>query len=551
MNNLSASNGMIGSKSLKLDIWFYFLILIGFYLLNRFSPFITDDYFYAFVIKSGANDGVYEPISGLSDVIRSQSCAYLHQNGRFVVHSIVQLFCGLWGMKAFVIFNSIMFLLLVMGISKCIRYYRKPYKYDAILIFLLLLLFIPIFGKTYLGNISFSVNYLWTSTAVIWWYYLLISQRNNTKVKSVFLFLFSVLVGSLQESFSIGIVGALVIYYILNYRAFKGAVVYLSLGFILGSCFVVFAPANFTRFVNEQGGTFNIQHIFLQILRVALSLRMFWAMIVCLAIFSINKTKRFLYHTFKRDGILIWASCINVAFAAIIAMNGKHQLVCVELFSTIVVINILTSMREILKLQSMIMFAALVASLMLSVPIYMCRSEFYNAHQLLLDNALDAQDGIVDGGKYESLCIKESSWFVDKYAMKDHYWSFNRNGLSLILSEGRDASKIKAVLPDAPNEIIAHCFVANKIQDCVYKLATEDYYILKIPEGQIQDAKAFLYHKPGLIGSAFYTLLGKDAKGANAKEISLEGCNRFYREGYWYVVVCDSSPINKVEVINL
>lgn len=546
------SGMMTGKNRLKIDVVFYILIFIAFYFLNRLSPFITDDYFYAFVLRNGSLTGEsYEPISGLADVFRSQCYAYFHQNGRFVVHSIVQLFCGILGMESFVIINSLMFVLLVAGITQIVRYYRRPYTFDAVLVFVLLLLSIPIFGKTYLGNVSFSVNYLWTSTAIIWWLYLLICQKDNNVFLNIFLLLFSVLVGSMQESFSIGVAGALFVYYCFNYKEFKGSTVFLTLGFILGSCLVTFAPANFSRFVNEQGGTFNIKQVFLQIIRTFLSLRVFWLLLLCLLVLLIRKSKQDLKLIFKQHGVLILASCINVLFAAIIAMNGKHQMVCVELLSTIAVFSILTSVKVGIRHEKVILIFSILVPVFMYGPILKCRSEFHTAHQYLLESARAAKDGIVVGKEYERLCTEKSSWIADKYAMKDHYWSFNRYGLSLILSNGRDASQIKAVLPDTPEAIINQCVEANKLQNRIYKADGANYYILMMSESEINSAEVLLYHRPGRFGKLLYKLIKSGADPSNAKAISIEGCNKFYKGDYWYVIISDSSPIDMVRIVDI
>lgn len=550
MGNVNRDSGiMTGKNWLKIDIVFYILIFIAFYCLNRLSPFITDDYFYAFVLRDGSITGEsFEPIRGLTDVVKSQCYAYFHQNGRFVVHSIVQLFCGIWGMESFVVINSLMFVLLVVGVTQIVRNYRRPYNFDAILIFVLLLLFIPILGKTYLGNISFSVNYLWTSTAVIWWLYLLICQKKSSIFLNVFLFLFSVLVGSMQESFSIGIAGALCIYYCLNYKEFRGTTVFLILGFIIGACIVIFAPANFSRFVNEQGGTFDIKHVFLQVIRTFLSLRVFWLMLLCLLVLLVRKSKQDFRLILKQHGVLILASCINVLFAAIIAMNGKHQMVCVELLSMIVVLIILLPSLIATKFERKILIFCLLISIILYGPIFKCRHEFYAAHQLLLESAGVAEEGIVVGKEYESLCIKNHNFFVDKYVMKDPYWEFNRQGLSLFLSKGMNESQIKSILPDTPENIMKLCVEGNKINENVYKVKSIDYFIVKVEASEIDSCKASVLLQPGIIGKFFYRFLDEKYKLGDVKILSLHNCNKFYQNGCYYVIVSDSSPIINVEV---
>lgn len=538
----------------SVDIILYLLIFLAFYLLNRFSLFITDDYYYAFVMQDGLyTDMIYEPIHNLSDIIRSQQYAYFNHNGRFVVHSIVQLFCGILGIRAFAILNSLVFLLLVIGMTHITRYYRtKVCYYDIILIFLLLFLCIPLVGRTFLGNISFSVNYLWTSCAVVWWYYCyLTNESNNILVKSILL-IFSVFVGAMQESFSIGIAAALCIYYIYNFKELRGVRLYLVVGFIIGACIVTLAPANFSRFSGEQGDTFNLKQILLQIVRVLLSLRIFLVVAIILFIKLIrnyNNTCKSLIG--NKIIILIIACVVNILFAAIIAMNGKHQLVCVELFSIIVLIlNVDYIVARTKASEFIILICCFLISIFIYVPIYDYRREYYSAHQILLEDARKCENGVVIGDKYESLCFKSPGRFGENYIMRDHYWDFNRKGLSLFLTRGQDVSLISSILPAPEETIVASCVDANQVENCVYKVDADDYYVVRVTNEDIEECKAAVYLEPGFVGKFIYKYLNRGTDGADCKELSLKSANRFYHNGYWYVIVSDAFPIKSVKLLS-
>ena len=537
----------------SIDVILYLLIFIAFYLLNRFSLFITDDYYYAFVMTEGLyGDMIYEPIQDLSDIIRSQQYAYFNHNGRFIVHSIVQLFCGILGIRVFVIINSLVFLCLVIGMTKIVRYYRPTFHYyDVIINFLFLFLCIPLLGRTFLGNVSFSVNYLWTSCAVIWWYYLYLVNRSNNIVVNCLLLLFSIFVGAMQESFSIGIAAALCIYYILNFKQLRGVRLCLVLGFILGACLVTLAPANFSRFSGEQGGTFTLKQIALQIVRVLLSLRIF----VVVAIILIVRLIRNYSNTCKaliNNGslILIIACVVNVGFAALIAMNGKHQLVCVELFSILILIlNMDYNKVKVWKNEFLIFICCFLISIFVYVPIFDCRREYYIAHQILLEDACKCDNGIVVGDKYEPLCFSSPGRFLENYIMRDHYWDFNRRGLSLYLTRGQDISFIKSILPASIETIVASCEKKNQIDDCVYKADVNNYYVVRVEHENIEDCKAEVYLQPGIVGKFIYKYLNGATDGADCKELSFREANRFYYNGYWYVIVSDTSSIKRVKFI--
>ena len=541
---------MVFKKFWKTDYILYCFILVAFYLLNRFSLFITDDFYYAFIMHGNLpNHTSFVPIDNLADIWNSQCYAYFHHNGRFLVHSIVQLFCGILGIRVFAVFNSFIFVLLVAGITKCVRHYNGPCQCDVILATLLLFLFIPIFGKTYLGNISFAVNYLWTSCAVIWWYYFYISKKRLNKIANIALFVFSVLVGSMQESFSIGIAGALGIYYLFNIKELKGTKAYLVLGFILGSCLVVLAPANFVRFDNAPESSYSIKQKFLQIVRVGLSLRMFFIMILCFSLLLVKQSKEVFNDIFKRNAILILASIINVAFAALVAMKGKHQLVSVELFSILVVILLLYNFRTFvsenqLKL-SWLCFAVL---LMLYGPIYKCRQTYHDAYLTVVENAKHSKDGIVVGKEYESLCAGYSGWLAERFAMREQLsWDFNIKGLSLMLSNGNDSSLVKLILPDSLENIAELCIEENQVGNYVYKAKNLGYYVVRIKPDDLSNKKISLYLESGVLGKHFNKLVNKGSALPD-KEYSMTKDNTCSFDDYLYHVVSSSSPIKTVIV---
>ena len=52
---------MNNTKLRRTDYFFLFIVLIGFYLLYRFSIFTSDDYYYSFIggMSGGINDEYY------------------------------------------------------------------------------------------------------------------------------------------------------------------------------------------------------------------------------------------------------------------------------------------------------------------------------------------------------------------------------------------------------------------------------------------------------------------------------------------------------------
>ena len=98
------------------------LILCGILFLCQDWWFISewDDYFYKFIVTDSTqtyhdqlDDGKHQLLESFGDVLVSQYNHYLGSNGRFIVHSIVQVCTGLLPLHIFPILNSVAFVMLL------------------------------------------------------------------------------------------------------------------------------------------------------------------------------------------------------------------------------------------------------------------------------------------------------------------------------------------------------------------------------------------------------------------------------------------------------
>jgi len=276
---------------------------------------------------------------------------------------------------------------------------------------------------------------------------------------------------------------------------------------------------------------------------------MFLVLVLCFFILLLRRNKKEISRIFSANAILIIASLINIAFAAIVAMKGKHQLVSVELFSTIVIISLFYNLRTFIAANEIKIFIfCSLAFLVLYGPIYKCRRAYYDAYQVMIENAKQAKDGMVVAKEYENLCVGYEGWLSERFAMRDQAsWGFNKRGLSLVLSNGKDDSLIKFILPDTLENIARLCVEANKVDNNVYKGKSSDYYVVRIPPGELEGKKVSLYLQPGFVGRVVYKFMFK--KGAIPDtEFTLTPDNTFYFENYLYYVVSYGSPIKAVTV---
>lgn len=534
------------------DVIIYIIIFLLFYALNLYSPFINDDYYYSFIMSDGLyGDKEYIPIDSLKDVWESQSWAYINHNGRFIVHSIVQLFCGILGLRLFQLSNAAIFTLLIIGIARIIRYrYNIKTSLEILLPTWLIFVAIPMIGMTYLGNISCSVNYLWTSCAVIWFFYFLLKQEFSSKLCAISLVIYSFIVGSMQESFSIGISAILGIYVFVKWKDMKSIRKLMILGFILGALVCACAPSNFVRFASGQGGVYSFTKVICQCLRVGLSLRMFWLMLI-LVIGVILSSREKLKNISSECWMIIGVCIVNILFAALVAMTGKHQLVSIELFSIIAIINLVYDKCLDLVEKKLAIVIPILTILFVSfyIPAYYCRKIINDGLQLIINEAKDTKFAVV-GKEYEKLCVSDN-WFVVRYTRQDLFYDFNKRGLSLLLTKGKNINYIAAVLPEEESVIVSICKPENMVAKGVYKDDLHLFYVVRIPSENKDKLQYRIGLKPGIIGGFFYKLVYESNGGVDEGYGWVRDCNSFDLNGYTYAIVQDSSPIEMVDLVNV
>ena len=149
------------------------IMCIFIFIFNYLTPEYIDDYLYKFQYVHG-DPSLSHPIDSFLDIINSQIDHYFNYNGRFSVHILVQLFTGIIGKTIFNIFNTIVFLLFIIGIC---RYTFKDVNVSSVLISLaIFFLGMPYINETSLWMTG-SINYLWTATGLI--YFLLYLKRHK------------------------------------------------------------------------------------------------------------------------------------------------------------------------------------------------------------------------------------------------------------------------------------------------------------------------------------------------------------------------------------
>lgn len=475
MNLRSKLLGTNPNESTPLSRAIFFIIIgVAFYLLDRFSLFIVDDYDYAFKF------GTYERIQSLKDIFVSQFDHYMLRNGRFLVHCVVQLFCGILGIEWFRIINTIMFVLFCAITTRLVcRTYRIPIMWYTLTAFAIWL-FIPRIGFTILGNIACGVNYLWVGVASV--AFILLHQKvADAKLSTganIGLVVIGVLIGSLQESFSIPISGALFLYYCFNLKKFKGSVVWLVCGYWLGSIALIIAPGNFIR-LQKEVSTESI--IIVSIRRFLAIFKDCWLLIVAVISHIVFLCKsRINVRQFVSQNILLYMMLlIGLAFTIIIAYTGEHQLFFIGWLVILIMLKLLYAYwcSANVKIQQIVIVLILLCMIPMCGYTYKCRLKDYILYEQLVDNIKESQDGNVISLNWYANEYRKSK-FEKRYASAANFEP--KKHLTSMFYSG-DTDHLKNYIPCSLEEL--ELLTANRMSISPNIWHLEDYYcyVIKVP----------------------------------------------------------------------
>lgn len=235
-------------KKRKMLILCEFLVFVGFYILNVYTPLIADDHGYTFILNTN------QKLASFTDVIVSQVRHYFGWGGRSVAHTIAQ-YSLLLGKPLFNVTNSIIYLLLINLICKHAIGKQKITVSLFIFVNLLVFIFTPVFGQVMLWLVG-SSNYLWTMVIMLTFAlpYRLYLDDQQTYIGSkwicVYLMVMGILAGWTNEN-TAGAIILLVIIFMILYKLKNIKLpmwCFVGLGSaLLGFILLIAAPGNYIR----------------------------------------------------------------------------------------------------------------------------------------------------------------------------------------------------------------------------------------------------------------------------------------------------------------
>lgn len=445
---------------------FVIIASVLYFMQDQWFTRDIDDYGFSTIMElvdlpDGSRIIIHEqPVNSLGDALRSQVNAYQQYNGRFLVHTVVQWFSGTKGDTFIAVANTLMWALMMVCFVLLSFGKKRLDVANLVIAFGVIWLLMPNALKMYLGSISGTTNYLWASAGnllVLLLYDRI--QRRDTPValaSGIVAALLALIVGSLQESFSIGIAAGLLVHALIHRGRVPRMAWAIAIGYAIGAAFCIFAPASFVRAgIMGQGLRWYALIDLMKVPVVALTL---------LAFIVAALTRRNLVTRILKDNIvIITAIVVNLLFAIIIAYTGAWQLTCISLLSAILLLQLFS--HAITHRWTKIALACMVACCTIAIYSvqYGYRHRMWDLEQAMFNEARTSQDGIINMG--EALEIDRpynASRLAPLYRqyLKNPFEGLitneQLNGPSLLskfLTREAKTDLVTAFLPDSPQHI--------------------------------------------------------------------------------------------------
>ena len=447
------------------DYLVFFLVTIGYLLLLLQSfPISNDDLTYIF------HQSTDLPINSFSELIDSNIWGYLNVNGRFLVHCFVQ--ACLNNYILFYIFSTFFFFLFLLSITYLIRRTSNRINGDIVYALIGILLFIPLLATLMYGTVAMTINYMWSAAIYLFFICVYVHIKNDNinynYLRLFILFIFGLFCGSWQESFCIGIAGALCIYHIINIKHLTKSLFIILLGFGIGTATLVFAPGNFVRLAKEGSEWIGWGHFFydyIQVLKHTGFIHIWWFIGLLSILIDFMKKRKF---KFIIENWLFFLSAI-IAFVFTTytittgSYQGKWQLTILGVWAVVLSVHFMQYYLYdyINKYSKYIIILFTLLTIGWYSLIYISRIEVKNEYDIFVEEfLLDKPDTIYDGKlqyiinnkipNNEFLFEQVCPMYVNFYNIKV------LNNLSFFYTKGEDKWGTY-ILPEPVEQIASYC----------------------------------------------------------------------------------------------
>ena len=345
-------------------------------------------------------------IETFSDVIDSQINHYFYGNGRSIVHAIQQLFTGIIGVNVFYIVNTIVFLLTIIYVAKFLRITQKVY---AFLIVIMLFLYLYPMPYRLWYSINMACNYLWPMCFALILLYNCEKIIDNRSVSIFALFIISILAfitGWSHEAFAVPLSGAMFFYILFNLKKIDKRILCVAIPLWIGSCIMVFAPANIARFFGEGEGASKIYAI-ANAIDNFMHIKLLWVLIITTILFRIFNFD-VLKDCFRKD-IIIWYSLIVGILFGLIANTAPYSFTAIELFSFLLTFKLTAPLLAKIKNMRVVLVVLTIVFCVHQSLIVKGEIQQSSTQKNLISEYVRSEDGVVNYN------VPQISWSIKPY----------------------------------------------------------------------------------------------------------------------------------------
>ena len=483
------------------DYAFALISMIAYYLLMLQSyPISGDDLVFRF------HQETMEPLLGFSDVLQSNIWNYFHSNGRFVVHCLVQFFLSYGSYIPFYICSSIIFGILLSSMTYLIRRNSKCIDGDMCYIVATIVCVLPLSATLLYGTVAMTINYMWSAAIYALFLCVYLHIKNDDVEyywwQNILLVIFGLLCGSWQESFGIGVAGALCIYHLINIKNTRGSLLYLLIAFGIGTAILVFAPSNFIRATSGDTSAINLSSFIYQLTQLV-KYNLFVICWIAIGVVSIiiDLRRSSKIHFVVDNWLYFVSGWITILFTLFTlyrgVYQGKWQLTILSIWDVILLIRFFAYyygniMNKIAKIIIPIMGILLVWLYSFS---YFHRNTMKNEMFEFTNYFIHNQpDTIYDGKIHETVMNKlpNHQFLFEKIAPMYIVWYnieiFNR--MARFYTKGENVWG-NSILPEPIDSIAQHC-----IDDGIVSIAPNCYMVVRFPKDSVLMNKSMkVYYK--------------------------------------------------------
>lgn len=317
---------------------------------------MTDDVLYRCVWVADENDPELPrtPVSGLGDIIESQTTHYFVTNGRVIVHGVAQAVLAFVGEGTADVTDALLFCLLVWlcaafatgaaagepGVSGRSGDAGQGRAFLAVVLFsFLFFVAMPGFSDVFLWTLG-CVNYLWTSVAVmLFLLYFYRVEKASHSVWGTVACLPALIVGWTHEGLTMPLALGLCVWAVVNRRrVLHSRALPAVAGFVVGALLCAFSPATLNRVDND--GMSLVMRIMLGAYNMVTSMRITWVLVVMAAMMWWRR-REVLADELRRYYVLYMALMAALGIVLVCGQTAGRVCFFADLFSALLLVRLI------------------------------------------------------------------------------------------------------------------------------------------------------------------------------------------------------------------